>query len=111
MSAKEIISNVGNEDSAQFRDETKQHYDDVKDIYEEGMRNMWEYRTFCQDPVIFKGIGDLTRKSLVDLACGNGEYTRKFKIAGASIVVGSDLSQGMVDLARVSNTLLMICTA
>lgn len=99
MSDKNNETNLENENSARYRDQTKEQYDDVKDIYEEGMRNMAEYRTYCQDPVIFKGVGNLHGKSLLDLACGNGEYTRKFKVAGADPVVGLDLSQGMIDLA------------
>jgi 2-polyprenyl-3-methyl-5-hydroxy-6-metoxy-1,4-benzoquinol methylase len=99
MNNKNIKTNAGDEDSARFRDKTKEHYDDVKDNYEEGMRNMAEYRAYCQDPVILKGVGDLRGKSLLDLGCGNGEYTRKFRNAGADPVVGSDLSQGMIDLA------------
>ena len=94
-----MSDNNSKTDSARFRDETKAQYDDVKDIYEEGMRNMAEYRTYCQDPVIFKGIGDPTNQSLLDLACGNGEYTRKFRTAGANPVCGSDFSQGMIELA------------
>jgi ubiquinone/menaquinone biosynthesis C-methylase UbiE len=99
MEDEHLKSNIGSQDSASFRDETKELYDDIKDFFEEGMRNMAEYRLYCQDPIIFKGVGDLKGKSLLDLACGNGEYTRKFRLAGADPVIGSDLSQGMIDLA------------
>jgi len=45
-------------------------------------------------------IGDVSGKSVVDLACGEGFYTRRLKDRGAMRVLGVDLSPGMIDLAR-----------
>ncbi len=45
-------------------------------------------------------LGEISGKSVVDLACGEGHYTRILKQRGAQQVLGIDLSQGMVDLAR-----------
>lgn len=45
-------------------------------------------------------IGDVSGKSVLDLACGNGFYTRKFKQQGASRVVGVDLSPELIKLAQ-----------
>lgn len=45
-------------------------------------------------------IGDLRGKSVLDLACGEGHYTRKLRQSGADRVVGSDLSERMIELAR-----------
>lgn len=45
-------------------------------------------------------IGDVTGKTVLDLACGNGLYTRKFKEQGAARVVGVDISQELIDIAR-----------
>jgi SAM-dependent methyltransferase len=49
---------------------------------------------------LFSLLGELHGKSVLDLACGEGFYTRFLHQAGARRVVGVDLSQGMIDLAR-----------
>jgi ubiquinone/menaquinone biosynthesis C-methylase UbiE len=46
----------------------------------------------------------LAEKSILDLACGEGFYTRKFKDQGAAKVVGVDISQKMIELAREEET-------
>jgi len=44
--------------------------------------------------------GDLRGKNVIDLACGDGHYSRWLKLSkGADRVLGVDLSQGMIDLA------------
>ena len=45
-------------------------------------------------------IGGLSGKTVVDLACGEGFYTRLIRQQGAAKVVGVDLSARMVELAR-----------
>jgi ubiquinone/menaquinone biosynthesis C-methylase UbiE len=47
-----------------------------------------------------KLIGDLTGKAVLDVACGEGFYTRILRQRGAAKVTGVDLSQGMLELAR-----------
>ena len=37
---------------------------------------------------------------MLDVACGEGFYTRMIRERGAARVTGIDLSQGMIDLAR-----------
>ncbi len=48
----------------------------------------------------FNIIGDVAGKSILDLGCGDGFYSRKFKQKGAAKVVGVDTSEKMVELAR-----------
>ncbi|HEY4309214.1 MAG TPA: methyltransferase domain-containing protein [Pirellulales bacterium] len=45
-------------------------------------------------------VGDLTGQSVLDVACGEGFYTRLLHGQGAATAVGVDLSQGMIELAR-----------
>ena len=54
-------------------DEIKDQYDQVQaeGLYEEGMARMALYHRHCQDPVIFRALGDVRGKSLLDLACGD----------------------------------------
>lgn len=49
-----------------------------------------------------ENLGDLHGKTILDLACGEGFYTRRFKLAGASEVTGVDLSDAMINLAKRS---------
>lgn len=83
-------------------DEIKDQYDEVQaeGLYAEGMARMALYHTHCQDPVIFRALGDIGGKSLLDLACGDGSYTRKFRRAGADPVLGVDLSPRQIAAAR-----------
>lgn len=80
----------------------KEQYDDVQaqGVYEEGMARMAVYHQHCQDPVIFNTLGDLHGKSLLDLACGDGFYTRRFRASGASPVTGIDLSPEAIARAK-----------
>jgi toxoflavin synthase len=81
----------------------KQQYDDVQSDgrYEEGMARMAVYHRYCQDPVIFRALGDVRGKSLVDLACGDGFYTRRFRAeCGANPVMGIDLSPKQIERAQ-----------
>jgi len=47
-----------------------------------------------------KRIGDLRGKKVVDMACGEGYFTRRLRQAGAAHVVGFDISERMIELAR-----------
>lgn len=85
------------------QDTVKQQYDDVQSDgrYEEGMARMAVYHQHCQDPVIFRALGDIRGKSLLDLACGDGFYTRRFRNeCGADPVRGIDLSPKQIERAR-----------
>ena len=44
--------------------------------------------------------GDLSGKSVVNVACGEGFFTRKLRQAGAARVVGLDISERMIELAK-----------
>ena len=81
----------------------KEIYDDAQSDgrYEEGMARMAVYHRHCQDPVIFRALGDVRGKALLDLACGDGFYTRRFRSeCGADPVLGIDLSPQQIERAR-----------
>nr|VFK64547.1 MAG: Ubiquinone/menaquinone biosynthesis C-methylase UbiE [Candidatus Kentron sp. UNK]VFK71135.1 MAG: Ubiquinone/menaquinone biosynthesis C-methylase UbiE [Candidatus Kentron sp. UNK] len=67
-----------------------------------------QYGKFIQRPhsiymnayTLFRLIGDVTDKSILDLACGDGFYTRALKQRGAAYVLGVDISEKMIALAR-----------
>jgi 2-polyprenyl-3-methyl-5-hydroxy-6-metoxy-1,4-benzoquinol methylase len=82
----------------------KDQYDEAQSDgrYEEGMARMGVYHRHCQDPVIFRALGDVRAKSLLDLACGDGFYTRRFRTeSGAYPVIGIDLSPKQIERARM----------
>lgn len=84
-------------------DTVKQVYDEAQSDgrYEEGMARMALYHHHCQDPVIFRTLGDIRGRSLLDLACGDGFYTRRFRTeCAASPVMGIDLSPKQIERAE-----------
>jgi SAM-dependent methyltransferase len=62
------------------------------------------FRVFSEIPDHLALLGDLRGRSVLDLACGEGFYTRLIKRAGADRVVGVDLSEGMIAMARQQET-------
>ena len=86
-------------------EDIREDYDDVSSQFEEGMARMALYHRHCQDPVIFRELGDIRGRSLLDLACGNGFYTRRFRSeCGAGEVVGVDLSPMLIEQAQSIET-------
>ena len=51
---------------------------------------------------LLKLAGDLSNKDVLDLACGEGFYTRQLKLRGANNVEGVDISNAMIQLARTA---------
>ena len=49
-------------------------------------------------------IGDVDGKRVLDVACGEGHFTRLLRQAGAAEVVGIDISERMIELAREQET-------
>lgn len=75
-----------------------EHYDSIAQEYKQSKE--LPMRLHIEKYTYFQMLGDLTGKSILDLACGEGFYTRQFKQKGASLVVGVDISQKMVELAK-----------
>lgn len=58
------------------------------------------YRLYIEEYTYFNLLGDLAGKSILDLGCGEGFYTRKFKQKGAIGIVGIDISEKLIEMAR-----------
>jgi toxoflavin synthase len=58
------------------------------------------FRHHVEKFTLRKLTGPLRGESVLDLACGEGFYTRLLKAWGAGVVVGVDLSPAMIELAR-----------
>jgi 2-polyprenyl-3-methyl-5-hydroxy-6-metoxy-1,4-benzoquinol methylase len=73
-------------------------YASIAEDYKRTKLHPW--RTHLEVFTFFEVMGDVTGKSVLDLACGEGYYTRLIKQRGAGRVVGLDISAEMIQLAR-----------
>lgn len=79
-------------------------YDPIAELYKRSKQQPW--RTHVEAFSLMQLIGDLAGQSVLDVACGEGFYTRMIRQRGAAKVTGVDLSAGMIDLARQQEQLL-----
>lgn len=73
-------------------------YDPIAEQYKRSKQQPW--RTFVECFTLMELIGDPRGMAVLDVACGEGFYTRMIAKRGAARVVGVDLSEGMIELAR-----------
>jgi SAM-dependent methyltransferase len=73
-------------------------YEEIGDQYKLAKAQPW--RTFIEAPSLLGAVGELAGMSVLDLACGEGHYTRRLKQGGADRVSGIDSSPRMIALAR-----------
>ena len=73
-------------------------YDQIAGQYKRAKLAPW--RTHIECYTLLRLVGDVAGKSVIDLACGEGYYTRKLRHLGAARVLGVDLSPGMIELAK-----------
>jgi len=78
------------------------NYDPIAEQYKLTKQQPW--RSHVESFTLMQLIGDPTGLSVMDLACGEGFYTRTLRQRGAAKVTGVDLSQGMIELARQQET-------
>ena len=72
-------------------------YDNFADQYKQTKES--PLRKYVEAHSFWEMIGDVSGLSVLDLACGEGHYTRMLKQRGAKRALGVDISQGMIDLA------------
>ena len=74
------------------------NYDAIAEQYKLSKQTPWRSHIECH--TLFEIVGDVKGLAVIDIACGEGFYTRLLRHRGAARATGVDLSQGMVDLAR-----------
>ena len=78
------------------------------EIFFEGYKTIRDKEGNANDlfeiPAIFSLLPDLKGKSVLDLGCGFGEHCVEFINKGASRVVGIDISEKMLGVARKENS-------
>ncbi len=73
-------------------------YDTIAEAYQDSKR--LPFREYIERYTLFDTLGDIHGKAVLDLACGEGFYTRLLKQAGAATVTGVDISAAMIQLAE-----------
>jgi ubiquinone/menaquinone biosynthesis C-methylase UbiE len=74
------------------------NYDPIAEQYKRSKQQPW--RTHIESFSLLELVGDPSGQSAADLACGEGFYSRLLRQQGAAKVVGVDLSERMIELAR-----------
>ena len=75
-------------------------YDAIAREYSDSKR--LPFRDLVERYTLFRTLGDIRGTRVLDLACGDGFYTRMLKEAGASSATGVDISAEMIRLAEES---------
>jgi 2-polyprenyl-3-methyl-5-hydroxy-6-metoxy-1,4-benzoquinol methylase len=75
-------------------------YESIAEQYRDSKYAAW--RVHIELPSFMRLVGDISGKSVLDLACGEGFYSREFMRQGATRVVGVDSSPAMISLARTA---------
>ena len=73
-------------------------YDSIAEAYQDSKR--LPFRRAIERYTLFRLLGDIRGQRVLDLACGEGFYTRLLRKAGAAEVTGVDISPEMIRLAR-----------
>ena len=74
------------------------NYDPIAEQYQRAKQQPW--RTYVECFTLLELVGDLNGLTVLDLACGDGFYTRLLRRRGALRATGVDLSPRMIELAR-----------
>ncbi len=70
----------------------------IAEQYQQAKAAPWRSRVEAYS--LLKLVGDVKGKRVLDVACGEGHFTRMLRNAGAAEVVGIDISERMIELAR-----------
>ena len=73
-------------------------YDAIAERYRDSRQ--LGYCRYVERYTVVELLGDLRGRTVLDLACGNGDYTRLCKRSGAAAVTGVDISREMIALAE-----------
>jgi SAM-dependent methyltransferase len=74
-------------------------YRDIADSYDRTFSSL-SFRIPIEEHSILKLLGDVRGRSVLEVACGTGHYTRALLRLGAARVLGVDLSEDMLRIAR-----------
>ncbi len=75
-------------------------YDPIAEQYRRAKQQPW--RAHVEAYTLMHLVGDPAGQAVIDIACGEGFYTRMIRQRGAARVLGVDLSEKMIGLARAT---------
>lgn len=75
-------------------------FNDLAETYSGTKGNL--IKQHSEEPSFLAAVGDVAGLDVLDLACGDGHYTRMFKRAGARRAAGVDVAEAMVAGARAA---------
>lgn len=78
--------------------QAKNEYDSIAEAYRDSKQ--LSFRKYLEEYSLSEMLGEVRGKRALDLACGEGFYTRKIKHAGTAEVTGIDISAEMIRLAE-----------
>jgi len=78
----------------------KTYFDKIAEGYEQLETGLTPVRHYCEAYTALKLVQPLEDKSVLELACSDGYFSRLLKKGGAHSLRGIDLSPNMIDLAR-----------
>ena len=78
--------------------QAQNEYDNIAEAYRDSKQ--LSFRKYLEEYSLFEMLGNVRGKRVLDLACGEGFYTRKIKQAGVAEVIGVDISVEMIRLAE-----------
>ncbi len=73
-------------------------FDGLAQMYEDMFALPW--RKDLESPSVLAALGRVRGARVLDIGCGTGLYARLLKARGADLVVGQDVSEGMLSYAR-----------
>lgn len=76
-------------------------YDDIIELYQASKQ--LPFRLFIEQFSLFRMCGTVQNKAVLDLACGEGIYTREAIKRGAHKAVGIDISEKAIELAKANS--------
>jgi len=62
------------------------------------------FNDVIETPIITAMLPDLKDKKILDIGCGMGQHAMQYSKAGASLVLGTDISEKMLAFARENNS-------
>ena len=83
---------------ADYARSTLAQYDAIAAAYRDSKQ--LPFRKTIERYTLFEALGNVRGRTVLDLACGEGFYTRLLKIAGAREITGVDISAEMIRLAE-----------
>jgi 2-polyprenyl-3-methyl-5-hydroxy-6-metoxy-1,4-benzoquinol methylase len=79
----------------------QEQYNNISEEYK--ISKKLPFREYIEKNSLFELIGNINGFNVLDLACGEGHYSRILEKIGAKEVIGIDISENMINIAKKEN--------